>query len=53
MLAVSKVEISTRASKDCVITVAIDLSTTFTSLRAINFVQDDVSYTTQIRVKPY
>jgi hypothetical protein len=36
------VEISTRITKDIVITVAIDLSTAFTSLRAVNLVQDDV-----------
>ena len=48
----SEVEISTRASKYLVITVAIDLSTAFTSLRAVIFVQDDVSSSTQIRVKP-
>ena len=39
----SEVEISTRVFKDIVITVAIDLSTAFTSPCAVNFVQDDVS----------
>ena len=38
----SEVEISTRVFKDIVITVAIDLSTAFTSLCAVTFVQDDV-----------
>ena len=48
----SEVEISTRVFKDYVITIAIDLSTAFTSLRAVKFVQDDVSSSTQIRVEP-
>jgi hypothetical protein len=46
----SEVEISTRVFKDYVITVAINLSTAFTSLRAVKFVQDDVSSSTQVRV---
>ena len=37
----------------CVITVAIDLSTAFTSLRAVNAVQDDVASSIQIRVEVY
>ena len=48
----SEVEISTRVSKDSVTIADIDLSAAFTSLRDLNFVQDDVSSSKQIRVEP-
>ena len=48
-----EVEISIRITKDYIVTIAIDLSATFISLRDVNFVQDDVVRSTQIRVEPF